>query len=140
MLSRKKFYKLYESLNDLTGIYGDLVEITKTFEKELGADDIATTGLLEAVAKVNELILRYNPSADELDTVQAQDQGLQDLQGFDNTPIQDAQSQDTQSQNAQSQNAQSQNAQSQNAQSQNAQSQNAQQTQDNLESQVQDQL
>lgn len=89
MIPRKKFYKLYESLTNLTEIYGELVEIAKTFEEELGAEDIATTGLLEAVAKVNELILRYNPSAGELDKAQGGDaQPLQDLQNFDDEPLQ----------------------------------------------------
>jgi len=128
MLSRKKFYKLYESLTSLTDIYGDLVEIAKTFEKELGAEDIATTGLFEAVAKVNELILRYNPSADELGEEQTQekDQSLQDLQDFDDSPIQGAQ---LQNDNAQGDFAQGQ-----------GQGQGTQQTQEDLDNQAQSQL
>lgn len=91
MISRTKFYKLYESLNSLTDVYGQLVEIAKTFEQELGVEDVATTGLLEAIAKVNELILRYNPSAGELD---GSSQTVQDLQDFsDAQPMAQTQSQ-----------------------------------------------
>ena len=88
MIPFKKYEKLYESLNDLTELYSQMVEIAKAFEQTLGAEDVATTKLMEAISKVNELILRYNPSgAEDLPVIgtaaeQAQQQGqLQDLEG-----------------------------------------------------------
>ena len=81
MISYKKHEKLYESLSNLTDIYSDLIEIAKSFEEILGPEDMSTTGILDAISKVNELILRYNPSASELDMVDEPEvQGLQDLE------------------------------------------------------------
>lgn len=82
MITYGKFEKLYESLTNLTELYGQLVEIAKSFENVLGAEDVATTNIYDAIAKINELILRYTPSAGELDLVQDETQGqpLQDVQ------------------------------------------------------------
>ena len=66
MISYSQYEKIYENLNELTELYSKLVEIAKKFEGLLGDEDIATTNLMEAIAKINELILKYSPASDEL--------------------------------------------------------------------------
>ena len=85
MIPYKKYEKLYENLNDLTELYSKLVEIAKSFEQTLGVEDVSTTNIMVAIGKINELILRYNPSgAEDLPVIgtETDRQGqLQDLEG-----------------------------------------------------------
>ena len=116
MISFSKYDKLYESLDELTQMYSKLVEIAKKFEQMLGADDLATTNLMDAISKLNELILAYNPSSDEL--VDSPIQNLTDTSDMENQDFDnfDAQSQEAQNQEAQNQEAQNQEAQNQDVQ------------------------
>ncbi len=63
-ISLKTYLKLNENISLITQKYSELVTIAKEFENILGEKEVKTSGLLDSLKKLNEIILDYKEIED----------------------------------------------------------------------------